>query len=656
VSGRFSVGISQRGEVPHLVADSPAKYRKFSSEQGEPNLGTGFASHVANRLDRSRVSKPKRKRVRNFDGRLWRRFWRIAKPYWQGDEKWVAWGLLSLLVLLLLGRTQFTVLFNDQTGEFTSALAAKDSGRFWHAMRVFGAALLAAVPLYAFYYYTRDRLGIAWRGWLTEKFLAKYLRNKAFYELTSNEGIDNPDQRIAEDINAFTRKSLTFLLEFVSAALQLIAFSGVLWSISKPLVLILVVYAAFGSVVSFAVFGKPLIGLNFQQLRREADFRFGLIRVRENAEAIAFYRGEKREGAHVKQRFEKLYANYKKLLSRTLGLNLFQYAYSFFALAVPSIIVAPRILSGELEVGRAVQAAGAFAAMLSSLTVFVDNFESLSAFAAGIERLHSFSKILDEHGKAPDGNGAGIEREEQPNLALVDVTLRTPKLERTLVSDVSLTVEEGQGLLIVGASGGGKSSLLRAVAGLWNSGSGKIRRPALEHMLFLPQRPYMIVGTLREQLLYPNVDRQIDEQELLDVIERVNLPELVERCGGFDAELDFTKVLSVGEQQRLAVARVLLAKPRYVVLDEATSALDIDNEEQLYAELQALDTTLISVTHHPSLVKYHGQVLELTGDGGWKIHPASDYVPGASLERTGCISRRGSRLSLSPAKAPTEAS
>jgi vitamin B12/bleomycin/antimicrobial peptide transport system ATP-binding/permease protein len=553
--------------------------------------------------------------------------------------------MLALLVLLLLGRTEFTVLFNDQTGEFTSALAAKDGARFWHAMRVFGAALLAAVPLYGFYYYVRDRLGIAWRSWLSEEFVGRYLANKAFYELTWNEGIDNPDQRIAEDINAFTKKSLVFLLEIVSATLQLVAFSGVLWSISKPLVFILVAYAAFGSVLTFAVFGKPLIGLNFQQLRREADYRFSLIRVRENAEAIAFYRGEAREAAHVHARFAQLYGNYRKLLKRTLGLNLFQYGYSFLALALPSIVVAPRIISGELEVGRAVQASGAFAAMLSALTLFIDNFEILSLFAAGVERLHSFSKTLDQQAKPASSDAEHIDHVEHEKLELVGVNLKTPKFERTLISDVSLSVEPGHGLLIVGASGGGKSSLLRAVAGLWNTGSGTIHRPPLEKMLFLPQRPYMIVGTLREQLLYPRVERKLDDAELLEVIARVNLPKLVERCGGFDVEIDFAKVLSVGEQQRLAVARVLLEKPSYVVLDEATSALDVENEEQIYAELSSLGSTLVSVTHHTGLAKYHGQVLQLSGDGGWTL---SEVDPATLEEPPEGSGVRKSRRRLSP--------
>lgn len=572
------------------------------------------------------MSKQKPQRTKNFDRRLWRRFWTIAKPYWFQDEKWIARAMLGLLILLLLGRTEFTVLFNQQSGEFTSALAAKDDARFWHSMRVFGVVLVVAVPIYAFYYYLRDRIGVSWRRWLTHHFLGKYFSRRAYYELTFNQTIDNPDQRISDDINTFTQKSLTFLLEVVGAGLQLIAFSGILWAISRTLVLFLIGYALLGTLVTFGIFGKPLIGLNFQQLRREADFRFSLIRIRENAEAIAFYQGEAREAAHVKQRFGEVFGNYRKLLRCTLGLNLFQYGYSFVTLIFPCIIIAPRVLSGELEVGRVVQAVGAFAAMLSALTVFVENFEALSAFAAGIERLHTFSRFLagDQPGQARAGDT--INRREHPRLELDRVTLQTPNYQRTLITNVSLVVDQGEGLLIVGESGGGKSSLLRAIAGLWNSGSGIIMRPKLDQMLFLPQRPYMILGTLRSQLLYPIVDRNISNDELRQVLGQVNLPDILDRCGGFDEELDFAKVLSIGEQQRLAVARVLLTKPHYAVLDEATSALDIENEERLYVELKATSSTVVSVAHRSTLLKYHEHVLEVVGNGTWRLHRAQDYT------------------------------
>lgn len=560
-----------------------------------------------------------------IDYRLWQRFRTIAAPYWQQDEKWQARGLLALLVLLLLGQTGFAVLFNLLTGEFTSALAARDEDRFWTAILECLAILVVAVPIYAFYYYVRDKLGLFWRRWLTRSFLGSYFDHRAYYELNANAEIDNPDQRIAEDINTFTQRSLYFLLVLVGAVLQLIAFSGVLWSISTELVYFLLIYAIAGTAITLLVFGKVLIGLNFYQLKREANFRFSLVRIRENAEAIAFYRGEAQESWQVGQNFNEAFSNFTKLIRAQLNLNLFQYGYSFMTIILPSVIVAGRVLSGEMEVGRAIQAAGAFAAILSALTVIIDNFESLSRFAAGIDRLSSFAKILASKDSGQPKAGDDIEFVPNLSLAIEDLTVQTPNHARTLVKNLSLTINPGAGVMIVGASGCGKSSLLRAIAGLWRSGSGRIIRPDAGQMLFLPQRPYMLLGSLRSQLLYPQLKLEITDEALQRLLERVNLPDLAARFGGLEAELDWAKVLSVGEQQRIAFARVLLLAPRYAILDEATSALDNANEESLYQQLAGSTTTLISVGHRPSIVKYHKQVLELTGDGGWQLYAARDY-------------------------------
>jgi putative ATP-binding cassette transporter len=565
------------------------------------------------------------KKMKPVNPQLWKRFWDIAAPYWRMEEKSKAWGLLVLLVLLLLGQTGFAVLFNEQTGEFTSALAARNSDRFWHSIKLCLGLLIGAVPLYAFYYYVRDKLGIRWRRWLTSRFLESYFRDRHFYELNANAAIDNPDQRIAEDINTFTQRSLFFLLILIGSILQLLAFSGVLWFISRELVYFLVFYAIAGTLITVFVYGKPLVGLNFRQLRREADFRFSLVRVRENAESIAFYRGETQELQQVKRRFTAAFDNFNQLISKQFFLNLFQYAYSMLTIVLPSAIIASRVLSGELEVGSAVQAAGAFAAVLSAISVIVDNFESLSRFAAGIDRLDDFSRVLNDD-PADRARAAGvIESVQGSALALESVTLLTPHHERILVRDLSVVIEPGQGLMIVGTSGSGKSSLLRAIAGIWYSGSGTVIRPAPEEILFLPQQPYMLLGTLRSQLLYPNKDRQASDTELLELLEKVNLPHLAERFGGLDVEMDWEKLLSIGEQQRLAFARVLLTRPRFAILDEATSALDIANEESLYRQLMATPTTPVSVGHRSTILKFHHQVLELSGEGQWRTQSAKDY-------------------------------
>ena len=551
----------------------------------------------------------------------------MASPYWRQEEKWKAWGLLVLVVVLLLGQTGFAVLFNAQTGEFTSALASRDSERFWHAVRASLLLVAAAVPIYALYYLARDTLGNHWRRWLTVHFLDRYFRDRHFYELTANEALDNPDQRIAEDIGNFTQRALFFLLVMVGALLQLTAFSQVLWSISRELVYFLVVYALAGSWITVAVYGRPLMGLNFRQLRHEANLRFSLMRVREHAESIAFYRGEAREMQQVRQRYDAVFDNYRQLVHRQFFLNLFQYGYSLLTLVLPSAIIAGRVLSGELEVGRAVQAAGAFAAVLGAISILVDNFEGLSRFAAGIERLHDFSLILSKPPERRQHADQGlIESVPDTRLAVQALTLMTPHRERVLVRGLDLDIPDGDSLLIVGASGSGKSSVLRAIAGLWYAGQGRILRPAGAEILFLPQQPYMVQGDLRSQLLYPQAEHGVDDAILLELLARVQLPDLAERVGGLDAERDWPKLLSVGEQQRLAFARVLLQRPRYAILDEASSALDIANEEHLYRQLLASGITVVSVGHRPSLLKFHRHVLELIGDGQWRCQPAAGFT------------------------------
>ncbi|XZE43512.1 ABC transporter ATP-binding protein/permease [Pirellulaceae bacterium SH467] len=549
----------------------------------------------------------------------------IAKPYWYSEDKWKARVLLTLLAILLLGNTAFSVLLNEQAGEFTSALAAQDSERYWISIFKSAGLFTAAAPIYVFYYFVRDKLVNYWRRWLTHNFLDTYFRNHAFYKLAFNTVIDNPDQRIAEDINTFTLRSIYYFLLAIETVLQLVAFSGVLWSISRSLVLFLVVYATFGTLVASVIFGRSLVTLNFSQLRREADFRFSLIRVRENAESIAFYRGEAPEANNIKRKFAEVYGNYNRIINWQWFLNLFQYSYSSVTLILPGIVLAPQVLSGEIEVGRVVQAAGAFAAIFAALTVVVNNFDTLSRFAAGVSRLVKFSSSLENSALCRSPDKEVITMLNGDCLVLGKLSLQTPDYKRTLIIDLSIEVKPKEGLLIVGVSGGGKSSLLRAIAGLWDAGSGTIMRPPLSDVFFLPQRPYMVIGTLRDQLQYPG-DRERTDEELRSVLSTVNLSQLPERLGGLDMEADWGKILSLGEQQRVAFARVLLAEPQFVILDEATSALDSKNEDMLYQTLLDSGMTLVSVSHRLNVVKFHKHVLTLLGDGRWQVSLAKDMV------------------------------
>src|SRR5262245_5021430 len=398
----------------------------------------------------------------------------------------------------MFGWSGSEVLFNQQTGDLASALAAKDAARFWRTIYECLAMLVLAVPIYALYYFVRDKLGLQWRRWLTRRILDRYLDHRAYYELNSDAKIDNPDQRIAEDVNTFTQKSLNFLLVILGSLIQVAAFSGVLWSISHALVYFLLIYAFVGTFVTAFLFGRVLIGVYFLQLKKEADFRFGLVRIRENAESIALYRGEQQELALVEQRFESVFQNNTKLVNWQLFLNLFVNAYKYLTIVIPYAIIATKVLSGELEVGRAVQAAGAFTAILTALAIIVDRFDELSRFIAGIDRLDSFVKFLEV--VAPRRK---TEREVQlirgKQLTINRLSLRTIDNQRWIVQNLSAAVRPGEGLIIMGPSGSGKSSLLRAIAGLTGSGKGTIVRPGLKHMLFLPQKPYMVLGSLRSQ-------------------------------------------------------------------------------------------------------------------------------------------------------------
>lgn len=570
----------------------------------------------------------------------WKQFLRVAKPFWTGDKRATAWLWLLMLIALMLLDTRLAVALVATTGELTSSLAARDPDRFWAALRLSLVVLALAVPVYAIYYFMRDAFANRWRRWLTARFLDGYLNQRRYYHLGAHPDIDNPDQRIAEDINMFTGRSINFLLIFLGSLMQLVAFSAVLWGISRILVAFLAAYAIVGTVVALWVFGQPLIHLNFWQLKREADFRFDLMRLRENAESIAFYRGEPSERAQIDRRFGDVYANYDKLIKKQRTLNLYQRGYSQLTLVLPVVILAQPVLSGELEVGRATQAVASFAAVLAAVTVIVDNFESLSKFVAGIGRLDALAKAvgLPPLDKAPAKRGAATASEKAPQrielheqaegLQIESLTLHTPGSDRVLVRDLQLELEPGSGLLITGPSGSGKSSLLRAIAGLWEHGSGTVRRLPLQDVLFLPQRPYMPVGTLRQQLLYPaRRISGVSDDRLTEMLAEVQLPDLLARVGGLDATRQWEKVLSMGEQQRLSFARLLVHAPRFVILDEATSALDDANEAALY-RLLANDrkVTLISVAHRAAVVPFHTHVLQFGGDGSWTLQEADAFL------------------------------
>ena len=592
--------------------------------------------------------------MNRFNLKVFKRFWRLVKPYWFSNEKWGAIAILFLLLLLTLIYTFISLSITRFQGEIITALSNLDRERFTRTIWLFLSVIVISAPVYAGADYLQYKLSNYWRRWLTHDFISRYFDNGSFYALGNfNTDIDNPDQRIAEDIKSFTEESIFLLLVFFNAIFLAVGYIALIWSIPPRitifefdnaikifnfeitkiapslLIIFLLSYFVIGTLLTIGVFGKKLGTLNYEQLRKEANFRFGLVRIRENSESIAFYQGEAQESRNLRRFFREVFENYNSLIFwKDLLLVFFVKIYENIPLILPAIIVAPSILAGDTEVGKVREAQVAFAQFFLSMNIIVSRFQYWTAFVAGIDRLYLLKEYLDRSSKKHSSSLVQyptINTVRQNRLALDKLTLQTPNYQRTLIEDLSINLPPGKGLLIMGASGCGKSSLLRAIAGLWNSGTGVIYRPDLSEMLFLPQKPYMILGTLRSQLAYPNDDLDISESELTHALNAVNLPDLLERSGGLDVERDWEDILSLGEQQRLAFARILINKPQYVILDEATSALDIKNEASLYRHLIHNQTTFISVGHRPSLVDYHDYVLKIAEEQSWKLASSSNF-------------------------------
>lgn len=561
--------------------------------------------------------------MQDFGMAFWRTVWRLMKPYWRSEEKTRSFLLLIVIITLNLAGVFLLVKLNYWNNDFYNALQNRDFDAFTRLIGDFSLLAFFYILSAVYALYLRQMLEIKWRRWLTRQYLERWLTSRMYYRLQLTGTTDNPDQRIAEDLRMFVQLTLALSIGFVKAAVMLVSFIFILWQLSGTftipiievtipgyMVFIALAYAAVGTYLTQKI-GRPLIRQNFDQQRYEADFRYSLIRLRENCESIAFYRGEAPEGEVFRKRFTNVVDNFWQIMKRQKKLTWFTSGYAQIAVIFPIIIAAPRYFSGQMQLGGLLQTVNAFGKVQDALSFFIDNYTAFAEWRAVIARLEGFAAHMDELEQARDDktilSGDTVSANEL-TVALPDGT--------ALVTGLTVTFKRGESVLITGASGAGKSTLLRTLAGIWPYGSGTVTRPT-DDVLFLPQKPYLPLGTLRQALVYPAAARSVTDSELIEVLRVCRLSELVGRLDDF---ADWTQMLSLGEQQRIAFARVLIAKPNYVFLDEATAALDEETEHHLYTLVadRLKDTAIISVGHRSTLTAFHKKNLHLAG-GTWQM-------------------------------------
>jgi putative ATP-binding cassette transporter len=553
-----------------------------------------------------------------------RQAWALAWPYWRSEEKWSAIGLLAAVIALNLITVWLNVRFNYWNNDFYNALQQYEWPEFWRQFAIFGVLALAFIVVGVYSSYLRGILHIRWRRWLTERFLRDWLEDQAYYRMQLNQAAtDNPDQRISDDLNRFASISLALSLGLLSSFVTLVSFLSILWTLSGALtiplgggasiaipgymVIAALIYAVAGTMLTRWI-GYPLIRLNFDQQRYEADFRFSMVRLRENAENVAFYGGEAREFDTFQTRFVRVVANWWGIIKRRKKLTWFTYGYDQVAIVFPFLVAAPRYFDKAIQLGGLMQIASAFRQVQESLSFIISSYTEIAEYQSVVQRLAGFREKMNEIA-AEQQRPQPIEIVREGTGVEVDaLDLNLPD-GGSLRPDITLAATPGKPLLITGASGAGKSTLLRAIAGLWPYGRGRIRVGDGRY-LFLPQRPYLPLGTLADALVYPRSAAELSRDSLADALRSVGLPELVERL---DEEANWAQRLSIGEQQRLAFARVLLARPEIVFLDEATSALDEAAEISLYRLLREAPwrPTIVSVGHHGTLRRFHDAVVDL---------------------------------------------
>ena len=546
--------------------------------------------------------------------------WYLTKSYWQSEEKKKAFWLLTCIIALTLGIVFMLVQLNTWNNSFYSALQNYDAEKISSELIHFSWLAAIYIILAVYSYYLQQTLILHWRRWLTTRFIDIWLQNKTYYNLQMfGKDTDNPDQRISEDVRQFVEMTLGFAIGILKSLCTFISFVFILYQLSGPLSFSFMgktwtihgymlwaslLYSVLGTYITHVV-GRKLVKLNFIQQRYEADFRFSMIRLRESAESVAFYRGEAQEGRVFKHRFKLLLDNFWQLVNKQKQLVFLNSGYSQIAIIFPFVVAMNRYLAKEVSLGGLMQVASAFGRVQDSLSYFVDMYSSIAQWQAVVMRLTYFGRHM--HEVSQQAEQFHVERFATSEAVSVEQMQVNLPDDTVLLQDISFTLQPGRNVLIKGVSGSGKSTLLRALAGIWPFVTGKINLPKTEELMFIPQKPYIPLGSLREALLYPG-KKPLSDEELLYLLDLCQIGYLRDKL---DLVADWSHVLSVGEQQRLAFVRAHIQKPKWLFLDEATSALDEDTEAAMYALLaeRLRQTTLVSIGHRSTLNKYHELML-----------------------------------------------
>ena len=544
--------------------------------------------------------------------------WQLVIPYWKSSERWMAYLLLAAIVSLNLGEVYINVLLNQWNTDFYNALQLVDEKAFVQALIRFSYLAGIYIVIAVYKTYLNQTLQIKWRRWLTAQYLTDWLGKQNYYHMQLfGSHTDNPDQRISEDIEQFIQLTLSLSLGLLNAVATLFSFLTILWQLSGVLafkvhgmaisipgymVWVALVYSLIGTWIMIKM-GRPLIRLNFDQQRYEANFRFSMVRLRENSESIAFYKGEAQEHANFLERFSAVVDNFWQIIKRQKMLNWFTSGYGQIAIIFPFLVIAPRFFAGQIKLGGLTQTADAFGQVQNSLSYIINAYTNIATWKAVIERLQGFNNSITQTKDSHiSSDGFKLYMATEKIIKADNMTIKLPD-GRTLLEHINLNIKPSDSLLITGTSGTGKSTLLRTLAGLWPFVEGQLTIPTSAAMMFMPQKPYLPLGTLRQVLCYPNLP-DIDDEKLREVLSLCQLDTLV---GALDETKQWSHLLSIGEQQRIAFARILLAKPEFIFMDEATSALDETLEAQLYEMLKSClpDAAMISVGHRKSLRTWH---------------------------------------------------